>query len=119
MPQITIEYSGNLEHAFAARDLARSIHERLPALIDTQLASCKTRLVMHEDMLIGDGSDDNAMIHVDLRILPGRSNDQKLKLGEAVMAMLESSVRKPPQMKLQLTVEVRDLERDHYRKRLL
>ncbi len=119
MPQITIEYSRNLEHVFAARELARSIHDQLPALIDTQLASCKTRLVMHDNLVIGDGSGDNAMIHVDLRILPGRSNDQKTRLGEAVMALLESSVHKPPQMKLQLTVEVRELERDHYRKRLI
>ena len=59
------------------------------------------------------------MIHVDIRILSGRPDAQKRRLGEAVMSALESAVRKLPQLKLQLTVEVRDLDRDNYHKRLV
>ena len=119
MPQITIEYSSNLKTAFAARNFAGRVHDQIAAIIDTELVSCKTRLVMLDDVVIGDGSDDHAMIHVDLRILSGRSDEQKRRLGEAVAAALDEAVEKPGPLKLQLTVEVRDLDREHYHKRLL
>jgi 5-carboxymethyl-2-hydroxymuconate isomerase len=119
VPQITIEYSANLGTAFQARSFARRVHDHVVATIDTQLASCKTRLVELQETVIGDGSNDNAMIHVDLRILSGRSAEQKRQLGESVMAELGDAVGKPAHLNLQLTVEIRDLDRDHYHKRQL
>ena len=119
MPQITIEYSANLVTAFEARRFARRVHDHVVATIDTQLASCKTRLIELQETVIGDGSNTNAMIHVDLRILSGRSAEQKRLLGERVMAELGNAVAKPDHLNLQLTVEVRDLDRENYHKRQL
>lgn len=116
MPQVRIEYSGNLGTAFSARRFAGQIHEHLAAIALAEPASCKTRLVELTDVIIGDGSDRNGMIHVDLRILSGRTDQQKRQLGEAVMRSLREAVQKPDGVDLQLTVEVRDMARDHYHK---
>ena len=119
MPQISIEYSSNLGDAFDPRGFAAQVHALVVASVDTELASCKTRLIELEDVLIGDGSPGNAMIHVDLRILSGRSEAQKQQLGREVMAALGEAVRHPGGLKLQLTVEVRELDRANYHKRLV
>jgi 5-carboxymethyl-2-hydroxymuconate isomerase len=119
VPQITIEYSANLGTAFEARPFARRVHDQVASTIDTQLASCKTRLVELQETVIGDGSNTHAMIHVDLRILSGRPAEQKRLLGERIMAELGDAVAKPDDLDLQLTVEVRDLDRDNYHKRQL
>jgi 5-carboxymethyl-2-hydroxymuconate isomerase len=116
VPQISIEYSANLS-GFDARAFARRVHDHVVATIDTQLANCKTRLVKLDDVVIGDGAETNAMIHVDLRILSGRSDDEKRRLGERVMAELGAAAADPAGLDLQLTVEVRDLDSANYHKK--
>ncbi len=117
MPQITIEFSANLGTAFAAPAFARQLHGRLVEHADAALANCKTRLVRHDGFLIGDGDPGAAMVHVDLRVLPGRSEDQKRRLGEAVLADLAAAVGGATGFDIQLTVEVRELDGAHYHKR--
>jgi len=119
VPQIRIEYSSNLAAAFDARAFALRLHDLLPGLVGTELRSCKTRLVELDRFVIGDGSADQAMVHLDLRILSGRTDEQKRALGEAAMAALAQAVRKPESLNLQLTVEVRELDRDNYHKQYL
>ena len=118
MPQIRIEYSANVASSFDARGFAGRVHEIVPAMVDTDLGNCKTRLVELSHFLVGDGSSEHAMIHVDVRILSGRSQPQKEQLGKAVLAALEESVRES-HLKVQMTVEVRELDRDNYHKRLI
>jgi len=118
MPQIRIEYSGNIGSGFDARGFAGRVHQLVAATVDTELGNCKTRLVELSDYLIGDGSHDHAMIHVDLRILSGRPQSQKEQLGQSVLAALEEAVSKS-HLRLQLTVEVRELDRENYHKRLI
>jgi 5-carboxymethyl-2-hydroxymuconate isomerase len=86
VPQITIEYSGNLGAHFRARPFARRVHDHVVATIDTDLIACKTRLVEH---------------------------------GETVLEELELAVDKPEGLDVQLTVEIRDLDRDNYHKKRL
>jgi 5-carboxymethyl-2-hydroxymuconate isomerase len=115
MPQVSIEYSANLAAAFDPRAFAMRVHEHLVATVDTDLESCKTRLIQ-QDAIIGDGSPSNAMVHVDLRILSGRTPEQKTQLGKTVFASLQNAVKKPDGADLQLTVEVRELDRGNYHK---
>lgn len=116
MPQVRIEYSGNLGASFNARRFAGRVHEHLTNIAGAEPASCKTRLIQLSDFVIGDGSEQNAMIHVDLGITSGRTDQQKEELGETVMRSLREAVEKREGVDLQLTVEVRDMDRDHYHK---
>ena len=117
MPQLSIEYSANLGDAFDAPAFARALHEKLVAHADAELANCKTRIVKLQDFLIGDGAPENGMVHVDMRILPGRSEDQKRSLGEAVILALDKSASGAAGFDIQLTVEVGELDGANYHKR--
>jgi 5-carboxymethyl-2-hydroxymuconate isomerase len=119
VPQISIEYSSNLGGSFDARGLAARVHELVAATVDTELANCKTRIIELSQFVIGDGGEDQAMIHVDIRILSGRPEATKRQLGEKVMAALQGMAAKPPELKVQLTVEVRELDRENYHKQLV
>jgi 5-carboxymethyl-2-hydroxymuconate isomerase len=116
VPQIAIEYSSSLAQAFEPNALALRLHQLIVETIDTELISCKTRLVEHRDTVIGDGAEDQAMLHLDIRILSGRSAEEKRRLGEAVHAAAVEAVEKPEGLRLQVTAEVRELDRDNYHK---
>ena len=118
MPQVEIEYSANLEDGFDAERFARTVHEALVEHADADLLNCKTRLSSIPHYLIGDGAPGRAMVHTDLRILPGRSTEQKRALGEAVLAGLESAARDIGGFDIQLTVEVRELGPDYLKRRI-
>jgi len=120
MPQITIEYSSNLRDRFDGRALTLAVHDALVRTIATDPASCKTRLVEHQAVVIADGAATHAMLHADLRILSGRSAAQKTALGEAVIALLEQALRgRTDGLSVQATAEVRDLDRPNYHKILI
>jgi 5-carboxymethyl-2-hydroxymuconate isomerase len=94
------------------------VHDALVEHAEAELLNCTTRLSALPRYLIGDGADERAMVHADLRILPGRSEEQKRALGEAVLAALEVAVSGASGFDVQLTVEVRELG-THYLKRRL
>jgi 5-carboxymethyl-2-hydroxymuconate isomerase len=116
MPQITIEYSANLVGACDFKALALEVHQLVVATIDTELISCKTRLVCHDNTVIADGADDHAMIHLDLRILSGRPEAEKKRLGEQVHAAARAALDAPEGLRIQITAEVRELDRENYHK---
>ena len=118
MPQVEIEYSANLDDAFDAEGFARAVHAALVEHAGADLLNCKTRLSPLAHHLIGDGAAERAMVHADLRILPGRSEAQKRALGEAVLASLEAAASGATGFDIQLTVEVRELGALYFKRRL-
>lgn len=116
MPQITVEFSQVAAAAFDGRAFALALHGMAAPLIDSALNSFKTRLYAIENGVIGDGDPRHAMVHVDFRLLSGRPPELKRQLGEAVLALARSHVQPMPGLDIQVTVEVRDLDRPHYHK---
>ena len=118
MPQIAIEHSRHLAGRYDVRALALAIHRAAVDIIDTTLESCKTRIVTLDETVIGDGHSQNAMLHIDFRGLSGRTPEQKRRLGERILALAVEALPKDLRH-TQVTVEIRDLDRDHYHKREL
>ncbi len=119
MPQIVVDFSANLAGAFDARGFALKLHDALVEIAGAHVESCKSRLVRRDDMVIGGGEFERGMIHADIRILPGRSAEQKSRLGEAALELLAGSLSKPQGFHVQLSVEIGELDGDDYHKRVL
>lgn len=114
MPQITLEHSNHFDHV-DFRALALEIHALCTRHVGATLESCKTRIVRAENLVIADGSPEQAMSHCDLRIMSGRTPEQKLALGQAVQqAMLDhiTGYEGPRQ----ISVEVAELDKPNYHK---
>ncbi|AJD50199.1 5-carboxymethyl-2-hydroxymuconate isomerase [Thalassospira sp. MBR-102] len=117
MPQLEIEYSANLPITEQLRGLAISLHREIAKAADADLESFKTRLSPLENVVIADGGPKHGMVHLDVRLLSGRSDDVKHAVGaialETVRAHLENLVGN---FDVQFTVEVHDLDRANYHK---
>ncbi|QDP18545.1 5-carboxymethyl-2-hydroxymuconate Delta-isomerase [Sphingomonas xanthus] len=116
MPQASVEYSSNVAELFDVHGFTQVLHAELVELTDTDLQSCKTRLIELNDVVIGDGSPNNAMVHVDIGIFSGRPPQQKTDLGKSVLAAAMSFLREWQGGNLQVTVAVNDLDIDNYHK---
>lgn len=114
MPQITLEHSIHFDGT-DWRALALDIHQLCVDLVGATLPSCKTRIVRCERLIIADGAPEQAMVHCDLRIITGRTQEQKTDLGEQVLAALQSGLH-PYDGPRQISVEIGSLDKDNYRK---
>lgn len=114
MPQITLEHSTHFD-ATDWRALALEIHRLCVDVVGATTQACKTRVVRCDRLVIADGDPAQAMVHCDLRILTGRTQEQKTALGEAVLAALLAGVA-PYDGPRQISVEIGNLDRDNYRK---
>ena len=114
MPQITLEHSTHFD-ATDWRALALEIHRLCVDTVGATTQACKTRIVRCENLIIAEGDPAQAMVHCDLRILSGRTQEQKAALGEAVQAALLAGVA-PYDGPRQISVEIGNLDRDNYRK---
>ncbi|AUG54844.1 5-carboxymethyl-2-hydroxymuconate isomerase [Thalassospira marina] len=120
MPQIEIEYSAALPIAGALPKLALAMHHALAPIADTDVASFKTRLSPLANLVIGDGNAREAMVHVDVRLLSGRTDTVKQAVGQKVQELLLAHLADQVDgYSVQFTTEIHDLDRGNYHKTVL
>ncbi|MCB8821125.1 5-carboxymethyl-2-hydroxymuconate Delta-isomerase [Microvirga rosea] len=120
MPQITLEFTENIAKLVDYRSVALGLHDLLVKEISCSLEDCKTRLAAVENYVIGDGSFDEAFVHVTFSILSGRTQAVKESLGtKAVETIARAMPSAVAQRTIQITVEIRDLERSTYKKQVV
>ncbi|WP_411111811.1 5-carboxymethyl-2-hydroxymuconate Delta-isomerase [Streptomyces sp. c-19] len=110
MPQITVDYSAPLDR----RGFALALHPLVAETVDTTIDACKTRFREIEELVVGDGSTDDVIVHVEIALLFGRTDEVKARLSKAVLALLPDYLKATEGVRL--SAEVRDLE-SSYRKR--
>ncbi len=116
MPQITVDYSENLTSRFDRQGFAHALHPLIVKTIDTQLGACKTRFRRVDETVVAGGSADDAVVHIGIALLPGRTPELKALLSEAVLALVSAHVEPVGGVAPVVSAEVRDLE-PSYRKR--
>ncbi|NEC69791.1 5-carboxymethyl-2-hydroxymuconate Delta-isomerase [Streptomyces sp. SID9727] len=115
MPQITVDYSAELAEAFDRPAFALALHPVVAATVDTKIAACKTRFRRAEETVVADAPAGDALVHVDISLLPGRTPETKARLTEAVLALLTAHLGSINSTALHLSAEARDLD-PSYRK---
>ncbi len=114
MPQITLEFSSRLDQA-DWRAVAVDVHAACVDIAQAKLSTCKTRLVRLEHVVIADGAPDQAMAHCEIRLLPGRTPEQKSRLSDRTLEHLQSALSEHPGP-LSISCEVLELDGGTYRK---
>jgi len=89
MPQITIEYTDNLE--FEIQPLLARLHTELAATGAINMKGLKSRTVRHSDYRIADGNPDYAFVQASLLIRAGRPPEVQRGFAERVMAVLKET----------------------------
>lgn len=117
MPHLTLEYSANVRENKDFSELFSRLHTVLEEVAGATRLSCKSRARAAEQFYVADGATSHAFVHLDIRLLVGRTPEAKKQLGARALALLKEwfadSVAK---LALQITVEVRDIDLTFYSK---
>lgn len=117
MPQLTLEYSSNVIEKNHLTDLLQQCHQLLVNTLSTELVSCKSRAIECKIYSVGDGKPENAFVHVNLKIMPGRTASILQNVGQKMLELLAkyfaASLQK---LQLQITVEIQDLSSSYFKK---
>lgn len=115
MPRITFEYTDNLAIRDEIDAFIKDVHEDLVSIIQTDLFTCRTVIQRHEDYLIGDGDVKNAFIQLSIKMLPGRSNLIKNKLGTLLLDKINHQFSgKIQKLNTQVRVYLTEVDIAHY-----
>ena len=116
MPHLTLEFSSNIIEKNDMKSLFNKCHEALTYLLPTDIEHCKSRAIECSDFYIGNGDKDNGFVHIDLKVMPGRTTETLEKVTAAIMQILNLHFTKSSQsLKLQITLSLHELP-THYLK---
>ncbi|WP_338693091.1 5-carboxymethyl-2-hydroxymuconate delta isomerase [Streptomyces sp. Q6] len=109
MPHITVDYSPRLAGAFDRAAFATALH----ALVlkgSGSRGTCKTFFrAATQTYVTGSGPDDVPMAHVEVALLPGRSESTMARLSRQILALLREHVGAGGGEDVVCSVEVRPL----------
>jgi 5-carboxymethyl-2-hydroxymuconate isomerase len=113
VPHIIIDYCAEVAEQFELRALLDAVHN---GALDSGLFpeyDIKTRARAFQDHRTGQTRD--SFVHVAVHLLSGRSDAQKALLSECVLARVEPLLTPV----VCISVEILDIHRESYRKRVL
>lgn len=116
MPHLTIDYSNNLDASITPA-LLRTANAALLATGQFQEADIKSRAQGFDCFAVGTQVAARGFVAARLAILSGRSSQIKREVADALLAALEAAIT-DDKLELQISVEVVDIDRDSYAKRL-
>lgn len=119
MPHCILEYSANVPDRPDIDRLLSDVHGALMATGQFTLADIKSRAVRYEQFLIGEGDPARVFVTLTVQILDGRSDEVKAQISEAALDVLARHYPLSLAQRIcSLTVQVCDIHRASYRRRL-
>lgn len=94
MPHLIVEYSSNLDDSVDVPGLVRDLHQ---CMIDSKVADIeafRTRAERRDLFFVADGNPKNAFVHVVARLRIGRPEDQRKKLADALLAVVDKRLER-------------------------
>ena len=110
MPHIIVEYSNGLE--LDVTELLEHLHASIDSMHNVAMERIKTRAHRAQDYLVGHG--DSEFMHIELKLMPGRTDEMKIELSGALLNAAQDHLSRFT-TKTALTVEVTDLHGPSYR----
>ena len=115
MPHLTLEYTENVSQGIRPGELLPQLHEVLAREAGVDFGNCKSRAIRRDDYCIGQGEARQAFVHLEIRVLEGKSPEIKMAIGERSLAVLEEHLGlSAAELNVQLTVEIVDMQREGY-----
>ncbi|MFN3659131.1 MAG: 5-carboxymethyl-2-hydroxymuconate Delta-isomerase [Pseudolabrys sp.] len=120
MPHIIIEYSANLEDRLDVAALVADLHQAAVDSAVADLAGIRTRAARREHFRVADGKPENGFVHIVARLRVGRSEEQRRKLGELLLAAADKRLAPVyPAHPLGLTIEIHEIDHMTFRRNTL
>jgi 5-carboxymethyl-2-hydroxymuconate isomerase len=115
MPHLTLEYTNNVGSEIDFHEIFTAFHGILVDVGSIDIGNCKSRAILLDDYLIGAGSPKGAFVHLEVRLLEGRSVDVKREMGSRFLELLGEYFATPlAKSELQITVQIMEMQKDGY-----
>ena len=115
MPQLTLEYSNNLNQKINFNELFSKLHKVLEKLGDINIENCKSRATGQDTYYIGSGGQDKGFVHLTVKFLEGRTQELKNLIGENLLTELRNVYENiSSKHQIQITVEILDIKQKDY-----
>jgi 5-carboxymethyl-2-hydroxymuconate isomerase len=115
MPKITLEYTSNVRNDSDWGGLVLQVHNLVSKVAGITIENCKSRILEHSRYITGAGGDNKAFVHLEVALLDGRSRVLKSEMGNLLLTLLQTQLLpENSQVELQITVEIRDIDRTTY-----
>ncbi|AXF57013.1 5-carboxymethyl-2-hydroxymuconate Delta-isomerase [Salicibibacter kimchii] len=89
MPHLIVEYTDNLEDRIDFQNVLEHLNKVLRGknhIFPT--GGIRVRAIKLENYVIADGEEEDAFVHVSLKIGPGRATEEKEEVGKALFEVL-------------------------------
>ncbi|AZF04297.1 5-carboxymethyl-2-hydroxymuconate Delta-isomerase [Pseudomonas sp. R5-89-07] len=116
MPHLHLEYTANLAQLDTDKALLRLNHALVASGQFGAEFDIKSRAAKVESFRVGTGLGARGFVAVRLALLSGRSPQIKQQLSQSLLAVLQDLGPWPEGVQVQLSVELRDIDRDAYSK---
>lgn len=114
MPHMTVEYTENIETNLNVNELLKEMNESLishKGLFSPQ--GIRSRAIKLTDYLIGDGSNNDAFVHITLKIAAGRTEEIKKNVIDHLLDVVNKYFNTISQdNKITISLELLDLGTD-------
>lgn len=108
MPHLVFECSETVFTTLAFQTMFVEFHQMLAALLPTQLSSCKSRLLLSNQYLVGNDTN-NLFLHLTIKILPGRSLEVKQAVVAQGLEIIKNYLAKRALSNVSISIEIIDL----------
>ncbi len=110
MPHIIIEYTETARSQIEGADVRQHVHQAVVASGLFSPDAVKTRYVAYERIAHGESGKHTDFVHVNLKILSGRPEQERKALADSVFAVLEERVNGIPKR----SVEIHEMDKATY-----
>jgi len=114
MPHCIIEYAQSVESVVSADVLMNTVYKGTVKSGLFSASDIKVRAIAYRDYMSGDENAEQCFVHVCLKILSGRTLEQRTALSQSVLQELSELFTES----ISLTVEVVDMEKVSYAKQI-
>jgi 5-carboxymethyl-2-hydroxymuconate isomerase len=115
MPHLRLEYSANVKEKVKPKELFSACHRILVDTVNADLFRCQSRAIPCDLFHVGEGSPDEAFIHLEILLLEGRSLPKLQEAGKQILKTLEKYfIRSLKELNMQISVRVVEFSQSHY-----
>lgn len=116
MPHLHIEYTDNLS-GLNERELMQEINAVVcahPTVPDEADVKARIACLDMNKVYIGTQPDNRGFVHVELKLMAGRSTEAKKQMSDGISEALRRLVPHPDGLMVQLSVDVADMDKATY-----
>ena len=119
MPHIHVEYSDNIEN-LEPKPLLLALNQ---AMLDGAYVKAanevKSRAICQPDYVIGLADASQAYLHAKVSLLTGRSVELQQEISQLLLSTLEQHLPPQSQVKVQICVEILEMQKATYSKKIV